>query len=133
MTFVNLSVPDLFDVCIERCETAQLECILSCENDLMCLSQCISDATSCIEGQLKCSFDFSTFYGNEKILNSISDCPCQINCYDGCDDCPNPVCQCEVSIVYSKIRSSLKATKALLSLGKNISRTWNQTQIGTCV
>ena len=50
MTYVNLSVPDLFDVCIERCETAQLECILSCENDLMCLSQCISEATSCIEG-----------------------------------------------------------------------------------
>ena len=44
MTRSNFSVPDLFDVCIERCETAQLECILGCGNDLMCLSQCISDA-----------------------------------------------------------------------------------------
>ena len=58
MTYVNLSVPDLFDVCIERCETTQLECILSCENDLMCLSQCISEATSCIEGKFRNLFYF---------------------------------------------------------------------------
>ena len=53
MKYVILSVPDLFDVCIDRCETAQLECILSCENDLICLSQCISEATSCIEGKFR--------------------------------------------------------------------------------
>ena len=94
MTYVNLSVPDLFDVCIERCETAQLECILNCENDLMCLSQCISGATSCIEGKFRSLFYFY------KILWCSKDCPCQINCLDGCDDCPNSVCQCEVSIVF---------------------------------
>ena len=63
MTKLIFSVPDLFDVCIERCETAQLECILSCENDLMCLSQCISEATSCIEG----IFHFSQKYNDLNI------------------------------------------------------------------
>ena len=58
MTYINLSVPDLFDVCIERCETAQLECILGCGNDLMCLSQCISETTSCIEGKFRNLFYF---------------------------------------------------------------------------
>ena len=46
------SVPDLFDVCIERCQRDQLECIISCDNDLMCISQCILEVTSCIESKL---------------------------------------------------------------------------------
>ena len=25
------------------------------------------------------------------------DCPCELNCLDGCDECDNPVCDCEVS------------------------------------
>ena len=31
-----------------------------------------------------------------KFLIKFSDCPCEIGCLDGCDDCPNPVCECEV-------------------------------------
>ena len=64
-------------------------------------------------------------YGVQKIFISISDCPCQINCLDGCDDCPNTVCQCEVSIVFPARYNCF--------LFYNGSRTWNQTQIGTCV
>ena len=30
-------------------------------------------------------------------LTRFSDCPCELNCLDGCDDCANPVCDCQVS------------------------------------
>ena len=36
-------------------------------------------------------------------LNShrYSECPCELNCLDGCDDCDNPVCNCQVrTLVY---------------------------------
>ena len=26
-------------------------------------------------------------------------CPCEVNCLDGCDECDNPVCDCQVSVV----------------------------------
>ena len=48
-------------------------------------------------------------YGVQKVKSSISDCPCQINCPGGCDNCPNSVCQCEVRtealclVIHSKI------------------------------
>ena len=58
MTYFNLIVPDLFDLCIERCQSSQLECIVSCENDLMCISECILEVTSCIEGKFESSFYF---------------------------------------------------------------------------
>ena len=48
---IELSVPELFDVCIERCQTASVECIVSCDNDLMCISECIVEVTACIEGE----------------------------------------------------------------------------------
>ena len=51
MTYVNLSVPDLFDVCNERCQSAQLECIVSCENDLICISECIAHGSTCSNGE----------------------------------------------------------------------------------
>ena len=62
LTHFNFSVPDLFDVCIERCQTVQLECIVSCENDLMCISECILEATSCIEGKFWRWFDLMMRY-----------------------------------------------------------------------
>ena len=47
----QLSVPDLFDVCIERCQTDQLECFVSCNNDLICISECIADGLTCTNGE----------------------------------------------------------------------------------
>ena len=41
-------VPDLSDICIERCENAMLDCILDCNNDSACLSECIRSETDCI-------------------------------------------------------------------------------------
>ena len=48
---IELSVPDLFDVCIERCQMASVECIVSCDNDLMCISECIVEVTACTDGE----------------------------------------------------------------------------------
>ena len=45
-----LRVPDLKEKCLEQCEIAQLECILACDNDVNCISDCIRHATDCIEG-----------------------------------------------------------------------------------
>ena len=44
-------------------------------------------------------FFFMKFLISNGILsahNCISECPCEMGCLDGCDDCPNPVCECEV-------------------------------------
>ena len=41
-------VPDLSDICIERCEDSMLDCILDCNNDSACLSECIRTETDCI-------------------------------------------------------------------------------------
>ena len=30
------------------------------------------------------------------LLTLYQDCPCELNCSNGCEDCPNPVCECQV-------------------------------------
>ena len=114
-------------ICTDRCETAALECIIGCENDVNCISGCLRDQAECSQGKsvrggrpgsikmytgctvqplyftasfildgfsimLYMAFD-NVIYFSLKFL----DCPCEIGCLDGCDDCSNPVCQCEVS------------------------------------
>ena len=49
---IDFSVPELFDVCIESCQTASVECIVNCDNDLMCIGECIVEVTACNEGEL---------------------------------------------------------------------------------
>ena len=39
------------------------------------------------------------FYWPLLIFNKLSECPCEIGCLDGCDECDNPVCDCEVKKV----------------------------------
>ena len=53
---MDFRVPDLRDICIERCEDALLGCILDCNNDVECLSECIRIETECTSSK----FDFST-------------------------------------------------------------------------
>ena len=116
-------VPDLNVVCNDRCETAALDCIIGCENDVNCISGCLRDQTECSNGKSKLKREHRTapaasgcvthrvyrlystasvFYGvfNFRwllITLYIIGCPCGIGCSDGCDDCSNPVCECEVS------------------------------------
>ena len=49
-----LRVPDLKDVCIEKCETAGVDCVKECSSldDVACISQCFRDETQCIEGKI---------------------------------------------------------------------------------
>ena len=39
--------------------------------------------------------DIEILFGKKKDnLNDFSDCPCNLNCPDGCSDCPNSLCVC---------------------------------------
>ena len=48
-----LRVPDLNNVCIDRCEAATIECIQECSSldDMTCISQCIRDEQLCSNGK----------------------------------------------------------------------------------
>ena len=48
--FSQPSVPELNMICTDKCEDDQLECIIECESDVNCVSQCIRDGTKCIQG-----------------------------------------------------------------------------------
>ena len=84
--------PELRDACTERCETSLLECILECSNDTACLTNCIRLETECINGK---SYEFEHLSLLKDELESLSDCPCENNCLEGCEDCSNPVCECK--------------------------------------
>ena len=47
----HFRVPDLNNECVGRCENALLECILACEDDVECLSECIRLETECTNGE----------------------------------------------------------------------------------
>ena len=63
-----------------------IECNVSC-SDTNCLVECGRTFNDCING-----FIISE-YSNTVILH-FSDCPCNINCPDGCIGCSNPICVC---------------------------------------
>ena len=52
----HFRVPDLNNECVSRCENALLECILACEDDVECLSECIRLETECTNGKSDSSF-----------------------------------------------------------------------------
>ena len=87
-------VPELNLVCTERCEQTLLECFVGCGNDMNCVSDCIREETNCIQGKSLKMFKIGFW-----IFKHILDCPCEIGCVDGCDDCDNAVCQCEVRYI----------------------------------
>ena len=47
----NLSVPELSEFCIERCQAESVECIVNCDNDFMCISDCVVESTNCTNGE----------------------------------------------------------------------------------
>ena len=61
---LNLRVPDLRNVCIERCENDLLDCIMGCNNDVQCVSDCIRIQTECISSKL----DLSVRISNDHFL-----------------------------------------------------------------
>ena len=47
---LNFRVPELFEICNEKCVKSQLECIARCENDYDCISECNREEIACKEG-----------------------------------------------------------------------------------
>ena len=85
---------------MERCEEALLECILDCNNDMECLSTCIRLETKCTDSESDISVTNVFHRPLSMNLNCdpfYSGCPCEFGCLEGCTDCPNPVCYCEVN------------------------------------
>ena len=96
ITGFSFRVIDLNEICTERCEASHLQCILNCpSNDVNCLSQCIREETECTNGKFFIEIIYSIKV-ETPLKNVISACPCELNCLDGCTDCDNPVCECEV-------------------------------------
>ena len=50
--FWHSSVPDLKQICVERCENQLLECILGCHDELECITTCIRLETECTDRKL---------------------------------------------------------------------------------
>ena len=77
---------DVAAKCETQCEIEYVECTLSCSNT-NCLIECGRALTDCVQG--------SKIFNHEHHKNIILlDCPCNINCPNGCNDCSNPICVC---------------------------------------
>ena len=50
--FSHFRVPELKQICVERCEVVLLDCILGCSDNVECLSGCIRLETECLESEL---------------------------------------------------------------------------------
>ena len=51
MMIGNFSVPELSEYCIEQCQAESAECIVNCDNDSMCISDCVRESTKCTDGE----------------------------------------------------------------------------------
>ena len=90
-------VPDLNVACTDRCELNSLDCFARCNaNDSACWSQCLRENTECIKCKITSCYAFMHYYRYMHCKNISSACPCEVNCLDGCDECDNPVCDCQV-------------------------------------
>jgi len=65
----NCPVPELSQQCQSICSEGLADCALACGNDEACRSQCIRKFDDC-----------------------LNECPCYAKCFEGCDNCQNPVC-----------------------------------------
>ena len=63
------------------------------------------------------------------------DCPCGPNCLDGCDNCPNPVCECQVS---TKKKIIIGLSILILKVVENNAEwlrcmDYNSSRLGKCI
>ena len=80
----------MHEVCRKDCEDIKNQCIFNCNQDVMCTSQCNRDEIICKSGNLG-KFCFSEYL--------ILDCPCDVNCPNGCEYCENSICDKSVLIL----------------------------------
>ena len=80
---------DIAAKCEGQCELAYLDCTLSC-SDTNCIMECGRALTDCTQGQR-----VDPWNKEKSIPNTFfQDCPCNLNCPNGCVGCPNPICVC---------------------------------------
>ena len=72
--------------CEGQCEFQYIDCTQSC-SDTNCLVECGRTLNDCINGLSFCQI-LSSY------ITFLIDCPCNFNCPNGCNDCPNPICVC---------------------------------------
>ena len=60
------------DQCLLACNSDGSNCVNDCADDTYCKSQCSRNHAVCTET-----------------------CPCLSGCYNGCEDCLNPICYCQ--------------------------------------
>ena len=65
-----LRVPDLNVACKDRCEIISIECILACDNDTLCMSQCSRDNTECLNGKIHRPFMLYTLKKSFQIVRA---------------------------------------------------------------
>ena len=102
--------------CTDRCVEISVECITACDPaDITCYSQCQREIAECINGELVSSpslkqkgrlvlHKYKALGIKIYFLACYLGCPCELNCLDGCEDCDNPVCNCEVSSSCFRLR-----------------------------
>ena len=101
---IAFRVPDLNVACTDRCEEISVECITNCETDSACISLCVRETIECTNGNYSYYYEFKFLNESKKIQIIYSACPCELNCLDGCDDCDNPVCDCQVKLFCFSLR-----------------------------
>ena len=67
------------------CELEYVDCISSCSGT-DCLIECGRTLTDCTNG----NYSFQKFFRQFVFI----DCPCNLNCPNGCSGCPNLICIC---------------------------------------
>ena len=89
-------------------------------------------ASGCIQAVTAPVFHGLFYFRWLLITLYILDCPCEIGCLDGCDDCSNPVCQCEVSFSINHIAWSVDHWQIVIIITW-FYRIWRKIKTGTTV
>ena len=89
-----LSDQNLNLICQERCVELTYKCIIECDpSDQLCITACLREDTTCIQGK-RTQFESEMVFSGNFTLYYLA-CPCESECIDGCEGCHNPVCQCK--------------------------------------
>ena len=85
------------EICQSHCETDYAECVEICF-DIDCLLECGRKLTECSNGEFSTIISILMVIMHDMLhiryLSLFSDCPCGLNCPNGCNNCPNPICTC---------------------------------------
>ena len=88
---------DLSLICTSKCDDVFLQCIASC-SDSNCVLDCNRASLACSEGEFHSwwSLQYQSYSTNDA-ESYYSACPCHTDCLEGCNNCENPICFCNVS------------------------------------